>query len=642
MIINLDILIFIAAFFFIALASKQIGQYFARYRLPLITGFIFAGIIAGPFVLNLITKETTHNLRFVYEICLAFIAFAAGGELYLKELRERLRTIKWMTLGLVVATFILGSLTTFFLSDFIPFMKDMPPVARVAVSILAGAILVARSPSSAIAVVNELRARGPFTQTALGVTVIMDVVVIVLFAINSSVADALLTHLGFDLSFAFVLLSELLISLIMAYGLGHIIKLALSLNVNTTLKTCILLLLGYGVFVLSAEIRSFTNSHWNIEILLEPLLICMVAGFWVANYTTYRTDLQKLLHDIGPSIYIAFFTLIGASLALDIVVLTWPIALALVAVRMVSVFIGSFSGGVLAGEPMRHNRLSWMAFITQAGIGLALAEQVSVEFPEWGAAFAAMIISVIVINQIAGPPLFKWVLFLVGEAHPRAEAPEFDVFRSAIIFGFEAQSMALARQLKANNWQVKVVTTSDSNGKLVKDSKIKISSTSDFSYESLKKLGLGKATTIVAMLSDDENYEICKMAYERFGNENLVVSLKDRAKFDRFHKLDALIVDPSTAMISLLDHFVRSPASASLFMGREKNWNIMDLEIRNPSLNRVFLRDLSLPLDVLILSIRRGKQMLISHGHTRLLVGDSVTVVGSLKSLEEISLRFGG
>lgn len=44
-------------------------------------------------------------------------------------------------------------------------------------------------------VVKELRATGPFTQAALGVTMIMDVVVIVLFAVNSSIADAFLTGL---------------------------------------------------------------------------------------------------------------------------------------------------------------------------------------------------------------------------------------------------------------------------------------------------------------------------------------------------------------------------------------------------------------------------------------------------------------
>ena len=42
-------------------------------------------------------------------------------------------------------------------------------------------VSIARSPSSAIAVVAEQRADGPFTQTVLGVTMVTDVVVVVLF-----------------------------------------------------------------------------------------------------------------------------------------------------------------------------------------------------------------------------------------------------------------------------------------------------------------------------------------------------------------------------------------------------------------------------------------------------------------------------
>ena len=71
--------------------------------------------------------------------------------------------------------------------------SHFPVTGRLAIATLAAAILVARSPSSAIAIVNEMRARGPFTQTVLGVTVVMDFIVIVLFAINIEIADALLT-----------------------------------------------------------------------------------------------------------------------------------------------------------------------------------------------------------------------------------------------------------------------------------------------------------------------------------------------------------------------------------------------------------------------------------------------------------------
>ena len=390
----MNIFIIIAGFAIVALASKQIGQYFIRAKLPLISGFLFTGIIAGPFMLGLITEEAIKTLRFIDQLSLAFIALAAGSELYLKDLRSRLKSIKWMTIGLVAATFILGSLIVFVLADFISFMQNMTISSKIAVSILAGTIMAARSPSSAIAIVNELRAKGPFTQTILGVTMVTDVVVIMLFAVNVSIADSLLVSLRFNINLIILVAAELLVSLAIGCVLGKILKSVLAWRINSIVKTGMILLAGYGIFLLSEEICCISHVQLPFEILLEPLLICMVGGFLVANYGNCRDEFRKILHDIGPAVYILFFTLTGASLELDILSVTWPIALILFFVRITGIFIGSSIGGILSGDPVKHNKISWMAYLTQAGIGLGLAKQTASEFPEWGPDFATVIISV--------------------------------------------------------------------------------------------------------------------------------------------------------------------------------------------------------------------------------------------------------
>jgi len=232
-----SLFLLVASFTVIALAARQIGQFFARVKLPLISGFLFTGVIAGPFVLGLISVESTQRLHVVMEISLAFIAFAAGSELYLRDLRSRFRTINFVTIGLVVSTFTLGSITVFLLADMIPFMQGLPVAGRIAISILAGTILVARSPSSAVAVIKELRAKGPFVQTAMAVTVIMDVVVITLFAVNSSIADALLTDVRFNLTFIGLIVVELLVSVAMGYVVGKLLQGVLSFRMHRITKT---------------------------------------------------------------------------------------------------------------------------------------------------------------------------------------------------------------------------------------------------------------------------------------------------------------------------------------------------------------------------------------------------------------------
>ena len=218
-----SVLVFVVGFILIAIAAERLGENARRFRMPLITGYLLTGMLAGPFVLDLITSEATVRLRFVDEMALGFIAFAAGGELYLRELRGKFRSIAWVTLGLVAVTFVFGSVAAFLLAGMIPGLADLSPAVRLAASLLAGAILVARSPSSAIAVVKERRAHGPFTKTVLGVTVIMDVVVIIAFAGAAAIADAMISTDGFDLGFLWLLAGELAASLAAGLLIGHIL-----------------------------------------------------------------------------------------------------------------------------------------------------------------------------------------------------------------------------------------------------------------------------------------------------------------------------------------------------------------------------------------------------------------------------------
>ena len=637
----MSILIFFLSFVLVSLASQKIGDLFSHFRLPKISGYLFTGVLAGPFVLGLMSKEAVANLTFIDDISLAFIAFAAGSELYLPELRGRFRSIGLVTGGLVVTTLALGVIAVFFMADFIPFMREMSPTSRLAIALLAAAIMVARSPSVAIAIINELRAKGPFTQIALGVTMVSDVVVIILFSISSSIAAALLSNLGIDVGLLALVFGEITLSFGMGYVLGKILEIILSAQAaQGNVKIALIIGSGFGVFVLSDMLASYSHSNLFVEMHLEPLLICMVGGFYLNNFTNYRLEFVQILHQVGPIIYIIFFTLVGVGLKLDILALVWPIALALFVVRAISIFIGSFGGGVLAGETMEQNRIRWMVFITQAGVALGLAAQVSDAFPTWGDDFATTMIAMVVINEMLGPILFKWAINRSGEAHTRA-AFEADRARDALIFGLEGQALALARQLQAHGWRIKLVSmTADHDMEAEEKSDFDIYPIAAINLKSMHYLEADHTDAIIAMLSDEQNYRICELAYEHFGTESLIVQLTDRTQAARFHELGALAVDPATAIVNLFDHLVRSPSAASLFMGTADNQDIVDIEVRDPSLNGVAIRNLRLPLDTMILSISRDGHTLISHGYTRLKLGDHMTVVGSPASLDRLRLRF--
>jgi len=637
----LQILFYLAGFVIIAVASKQISSLFTRVKLPLVTGLLVMGIIAGPYILDLIPKEAIADLEFVNDFALAFIAFTVGAELYLRELRSRIRSIVGMTIAQLVITFIFGGMAVFFIADYIPFMQGMNTESKIAVSILAGTIFVARSPASAMAVIHEMRAKGPFTQTAIGVTVLKDFLVVIVFAIAITIGEALLSGTSFNLIYISFLIIDLVLAIVLGYVLSKILGFILSFQTRPIVKTTLILLAGYGVFTLSHFLRESSVEYYNVEIFVEPLLICIIGSFIVTNYSQHRPEFLKIIHNSSNAVYVVFFTLIGASISLGVLATVWSIALVFFVIRLAALVIAGYAGVALGRDPAHFNRIAWMPYVTQAGVSLGLTAVVAGEFVGWGSEFATIMIAVIALNQIIGPPIFKWAIGYAGEAHVRAITPEPVIMRSALIFGLESQSLALARQLLEHNWNVKIATRK-SNIDDLKTPGINIHQVSGISMKAMEELDAHKAEVIVTMLSDKENYQICEQAFEHFGTKDIVVRLHDRKNFDRFHELGALIVEPATAIVSLLDHFVRSPQAASLLLGMEKDQDTVMLEVRNPNLHKMALRNLHLPHDIIVLSVTRKGQMIISHGYTRLRKNDIVTLVGSSESMENVRLRFEG
>jgi len=634
----LQLLGLLLSFGIVALASKEIGAFFARYNLPMISGFLFAGVLVGPYVLDIIHSDSIPQLRFIDEISLGFIAFAAGGELYLKDLRGSLKGIAWVTIAQTIATMLIGSISIYFLLNLVPFMAELPAISRVAASIMAASILVARSPSSAIAIINELRAKGPFTRTVLGVTVIIDVAVIILFAISSESADALMLGLPLSVGFILFLIAELVASIILGVLQGIFITFVLKLNLPIYIKSIILLTLGYSIFVASAFVRESSHAYVGTEILFEPLLIAMVASFYVTNWTRHRAQMLELIEVTSPFIYIIFFTLTGDALQLNVLFDVWGIALALFGIRILTIFIGSFAGGMIAKQPVKHSSLSWLAYITQAGVGLGLAKEVAVEFPTFGDSFATLLIAVIVLNQVFGPPLMKWAINQVGEARPRGKST-YDGEHNAFIFGTDDQALAVSRLLKSKGWQVSWVCTDQTCAMAPHSPEDPLTIIPQLNLEAFNTIKAEKADAVITMLSDEENYRICEIFYENYGTKTMVTRLNNLENREKFREIGVLLVYPGTATVRLIDQYARKPETISLIMGSESKTKIREISVRDSNLHGIALRDLRLPTDTLIIAIHRGGNDIVSHGYTRLRVGDIVTVVGSEEHLKEVSLK---
>ncbi|WP_322821837.1 monovalent cation:proton antiporter family protein [Chloroflexus sp.] len=634
-------LIYLAGFALICLASHRIGQWFARIRLPYITGYLFTGVLVGSFGLQLLPSSAGENLRFIDQIALAVIAFVAGSELFYKDLLSRLRSILW-SLGMIVviALGFIGT-TLFFLLDIIPFTQGLNIGDKIAVALLGSTILLALSPPSTIAVIKELRARGPATRLILGLTVAMDVAIIVIFAISSSFAVALVEGSGVNLAFLALLLLDLILSGIAGYGVSQVLQVILRQSWSRWLKLTLIVALGYGIFAGADWLKTVSAASWSIKIVIEPLLVALISGFLITNFSPYRDEFAELLHDISPVVYVAFFTVTGLGLKLDILLTALIFAVVIFLVRALAIFSGSMLGLTIAGEPARFRPLLWLGLITQAGIALGLAREASLLLPMLGDAFATLIIAVIVLNEIFGPLTLRFALQRLGEANLPEPGIREDV-RDVLILGVEQQSIALARQLSAWGWQVRVADTDRDHVQRLAAEDVDERYIPEVSLQTLSGLITHATDAVVALLEKDEdNLRACQIALEKFGVPRLIVRPNRSELREQFRELGAIIVDPATAMVNLLEQAVRAPQSLSLLLHTDPVYDVVQMTVTNREIDGRLVRDLRLPPDVLLLEISRDGQAIVPHGYTRLRHGDELTIVGKPDSLREVGLCIG-
>lgn len=400
---------------FTLLASHILGRLLSAFGLPLITGYLLAGILLGPEGLGLVSLEVKNNLLTINQIALGLIALTAGGELALTRLAPRLKAIGWVSSfqTLVVFTMTAGSLIGF---ELISRNLGSPSLLRqsldlqhvLAMGLILGLVATANSPASTVAVINELRARGPFTTLAIGTTVVKDVVVILLMAVVLMISRGFVdSGDGIDPGLLARIPLEVAASLVVGAILGAFLIFYLA-KVN---KEVALFLLA--MVILGIEVVGFVETRLHLH--LHFLLIFIAAGFVVENASARGEAMIQGLERSSLPIYVIFFTFSGVGLDLESLRSLWPMAVGFVIWRAFLLYISTYSGARLAGEDGNTRHCSWTAFVAQAGISLGLAELVAQQFPHMGHQIRTFVLAVVAVNQLVGPVLFGWALRRVGE-----------------------------------------------------------------------------------------------------------------------------------------------------------------------------------------------------------------------------------
>ncbi|MCC7542633.1 MAG: cation:proton antiporter [Deltaproteobacteria bacterium] len=394
------------AFGFLLLVAFFGGRFFKSIRLPRLTGYIAAGIVAGDQVLHLVTHEMVESLSLVNGVAVCLIALTAGGELNLKRVRPLLKTIAHTTIWAVVGTALVLGVVVFAMRDWLPFLRGRDLAQVAAICGLLGVTLSAQSPAVVTALLTETQSDGPLSRTILALVVIADLVVIVLFTLFSSVCQAALGQ-GADVG---QVVRSVAWELLGSMGVGTAIGLVLWLYIRRVER-------GAALFVL---LLCAVVAEVARRIHLDSLIVMLAAGMFVENVG--KDVGSKLIHDIeGASlpVFAVFFALAGAHLRIDLLIASIVPAAIIVGSRGLGFFVGGRIGTALGNAEPVVRRYAWMGLVPQAGLAIALATLMERTFPSFGAQAGALVLGVIGCNEIVAPVFLRFALVRSGEAGKR-------------------------------------------------------------------------------------------------------------------------------------------------------------------------------------------------------------------------------
>jgi len=369
---------------------------------PLIIGYIIAGAILGPDLLNFLSVEQIASLDTINLVVLSLIGFGIGGELKFKELRKLGRSIILIVIFEALGAFILVGAVVSFLLDSIP------------LGMIYGALASATAPAGTVEVIKQYKAKGDFTTTLYAVMGLDDIIALLLFTIVLPVSIIFLSSSGISSNTSvFQALGHAGIEIGLSIFFGIIIGFIMEPLAKIIHERVNLLLFALAVVLINCGIADYFN--------LSPILLNMTMGIVIVNRNSFVSGkVFNALGDWSPPMYVWFFVLIGARLNIDIILKYSLLIIFYIVARSLGKFSGSFLGSSLARAPKKTRNYLGLALMSQAGVavGLALAAAKTLETNGLHIESIQLISSITAttfIVMLIGPVMAKIALFKSGE-----------------------------------------------------------------------------------------------------------------------------------------------------------------------------------------------------------------------------------
>ena len=361
-------------------------------HLPNVTAYLVAGLIVGPYCLNVFHEGDTAVISVLTSIALGFIAFSIGVEFKFSH-------IKKIGSSSITITILQSCLATFLVDiTLIAFGFPLP------LSLTLGAIAAATAPAATLMVVRQYHAKGPVTSTLLPVVAMDDAIGLVLFSVSLSVSQALSGSGGLTVrSMLLEPLAEIVLSLVVGCAIGLLIAVSMRFFHSKANRLSI----AVTAVLAGSAIASIFN--------LSSLLLCMAIGACLINLRNDAESVLEVTDNWTPPLFMLFFVLSGAELDLAVVPTVGLVGILYLVARSLGKYFGSFLGAYIVKASPNIRKYLGITLLPQAGVAIGMAQVALTALPAYGTKIQAVVLSATLIYELIGPVLTKIALTAAGE-----------------------------------------------------------------------------------------------------------------------------------------------------------------------------------------------------------------------------------
>lgn len=368
-----------------------LSRFAKKFHLPNVTGYLFAGLIIGPYMLNIIPLEAVESIDILSELALGFIAFSIGSEFKISYFKRVGLTPIVIAIFEATLAVILVDIALILIGIELPF------------ALVLGSIAAATAPAATIMVIKQYKAKGPMTETLLSVVAIDDAIALILFGISVAIAKSF----GSVSENILLTLIDPLWEILFSLGLGAILGVLLTYVSKFFESRGNRLSLAFA-FVFTAIYLADTYHG-------SSLMTVMTLSAVYANLYRNVDTILELTERATPPLFIIFFVLSGAHLNVSVLPTIGLIGTVYILVRVIGKYLGAYLGALLMKANKNIRNYLGPALIPQAGVAIGLTFVANDVVPEYASAIRAVILCATLIYELVGPAIAKISLQKAGE-----------------------------------------------------------------------------------------------------------------------------------------------------------------------------------------------------------------------------------